>query len=186
MPTNHIQTLECRRLLSAAHSVTLAPAETPAGLLPGVIAAVSSDFTDSEVTLTRRVSGRQVLTEAGQFLLSMVSQPQLVAAKKAKPAPVATPSYTLTFVTPDFTVPDEVAAVDASTLAPFPASYTFKLNAKKPLSLFNITQKVGGQVLNFTGTLSKNLQTITGALTLHRKGNSLAFKYTATPEATGT
>ena len=148
------------------------------------VAAALADYSESELTLTRKVSGKQVLNEAGKFFLDMTNLSQVEKASKAKPAPVTTPSYTLTFTTPDFTLPSEVASVDPTTLAPFPASYTFHLNAKKPLTLFNITQKLDGQVLKFTGTLSKNFQKITGVLTLHRKGNSLAFKYTATPETT--
>ena len=49
--------------------------------------------------------------------------------------------------------------------------------------LFNITQRMIGRTLNFTGTLRNNLQKITGKLTLAGKNFHSSQTYTATPEA---
>ena len=183
----HIERLESRRFLSAtpvtgvalsphhdtARSVSVAPQKSQKITINDVVNALSI-YGRAQALFVMKVSGNQKLTEAGQFLLDSVSIPQL-----ARAAAAPGPSYTLTMST---TTDSTSFPFDPSFIDPFPATYTFSLNTKKPLNLFNITQKIGKKTLKFTGVMSSNLQKITGVLNLNGPNQHANRTYTLTPE----
>ena len=62
-----------------------------------------------------------------------------------------------------------------------PTTYNFTLNPKNPLNLFSIKESSGGNTLQFTGKMSKNLKGISGVLKITGPHQHTNFTYTAVP-----
>jgi hypothetical protein len=150
-----VQSLERRRLMSA--TPTLAQVEAAMTRLASA---------HDNVTWTQ-VAGGGTSVQSGVWRFEQVTPPP--GAK--------TPKYKLIFDNPPFLQGQTSYPFTTAEIEPFPAGYTFLLNAAHPLNLFSITQEVDGSTLTFTAKMSSNLEKITGQLEIVTPDSSLSSTY---------
>ena len=156
-----IERLEDRQLLSAAPKLTVEAILLYVGLHPA-----------SKVLLFGESVGvRQ--EELGTFLMTSFVPKTLHAG--AATAAASTPVITLTMPSPGLLT--TVGTFNPASLEPFGSQYTFNLNAKHLLNLFNITQKIGKEKLHFTGKLNSKLTVLSGVLDVTGPTNQVSLTY---------
>ena len=164
-----IEKLEERRLFSAtikpAEKITVESVFTFFAVNPGV----------SVLYLAESLGSRQ--EELGHFLMSAFIPKSLHADSSAATAPTTHFDVTLTMESSDSLL---AGTFNPASLEPFGSVYTFQLNAKNPLNVFNITQKIGKEKLHFTGKLNSKLTVLSGVLKVTGPTNQISLTYKTT------
>ena len=151
-----IETLEGRQLMSAAPVVAHAARVNP---LAAKVNQALLNTPEANATFTEKLPHNRRSRQSAVL--------DFLPAGSATGAPFP---FTVTLV----------SASGVGSLAPFPTTYSFSVTSKNPLALFNIKQTNSREHLNFTGTLKKNLKTLSGVLSISKGSVKFNLTYTGT------